>query len=288
MEHKCTRCGKVPCGVVVIALTLILGYGFIMSPAMTQPAASWEAGQQLFGQSCVACHTLGQGDRVGPDLKDVVEKRDRDWLIRWLLAPDQLLAEGDPLAVELLQQYNNVPMPNLRLTQDQVANLIAYMQGVAEPAPPPQQQSPPAQAVLSSGDPAAGMHLFTGSIAFQNGGPTCMACHSIVGNGALGGGTLGPDLTKVHSRYGEGLLAVLKSLPFPTMQGVFTNKPLTEDEVAHLYAYFVLTDQIAPQPVSFNFVWIGLGTFILLSLLCHLIWSKRLMGVRKPLLRGTK
>lgn len=288
MGHKGTRCGKALFLGAAIALTLALGYGFIMTSAMTQPAPSSEAGQQLFAQSCAACHTLGQGDLVGPDLKGVVDKRDRDWLVRWLLAPDQMLAEGDPLAVELLQQYRNVPMPNLRLTEDQVANLIAYMQSVADPVEPPPVEPPPTQAALPSGDPALGMHLFTGSVTFQNGGPTCMACHSIVGNGALGGGTLGPDLTKVHSRYGEGLLAVLRTLPFPTMQGVFANKPLTEVEVANLYAYFVLTDQIAPQPVSFNFVWIGLGVFAALGLLCHLIWRKRLMGVRKPLLRGTK
>lgn len=268
---------------VLIAVFLALGYGSsIILSAMAQPVSSSEAGHELFQRSCAACHTIGQGDLVGPDLKGVVEKRDRDWLIRWLLVPDQMLAEEDPIAVELLQQYNNVPMPNLKLTEDQVASLIAYLGISAE-------LTGSSEITIPSGDPAVGKRLFTGSIAFQNGGPTCMACHSIAGNGALGGGTLGPDLTNVHDRFGNaGLAAALKGLPFPTMRGVFTNSPLTDDEVANLYAYFVLTDQIAPQPVNWNFVWIGLGFFLLLVLLCHLIWNKRLTGVRKPLLGGTK
>ena len=284
MAHKRTRYDNVFGGGVIAALLLILGYGsFLVSSAMAQAVSPAQAGQQRFEQSCSGCHTLGQGDRVGPDLQGVVDKRDRDWLVRWLLVPDQMLAEKDPQAVELLSQYNNVPMPNLGLSESQVAELIAYMAGTAQtPAPAA------GQAALPEGDPAVGQRLFTGSIAFQNGGPSCMSCHSIVGNGALGGGTLGPDLTNVHERFGDGLATVLQSLPFPTMQGVFGDKPLSDEEAAHLYAYFVLTDQIAPQPVSWNFVWIGLGVFLLLALLCHLIWNKRLTGVRKPLVGGTK
>ncbi|RME00260.1 MAG: cytochrome C, partial [Deltaproteobacteria bacterium] len=28
-----------------------------------------------FAQQCSKCHTIGQGDRVGPDLKDVTKRR---------------------------------------------------------------------------------------------------------------------------------------------------------------------------------------------------------------------
>ncbi len=286
MQQKQLRHGKVFDRKVMMIFLLVLGLGlFIMVPAMTQPAPSIEAGQTLFQQSCAACHSIGQGDLVGPDLEGVVEKRDRDWLIRWLMVPDQMVAEGDSLALEILQQYNNIPMPNLGITEAQAVDLIAYMGGDAQT---PDTSTDPTTAI--SGDTVLGRNLFTGSVAFQNGGPSCMACHSIAGNGALGGGTLGPDLTKVHTRFNgqAGLTAALKGLPFPTMQGIFNDKPLTDNEVAHLYAYFALTDQIAPEPVNWNFVWIGLGVFIALTILCHLIWNKRLAGVRKPLLGGMK
>jgi mono/diheme cytochrome c family protein len=35
--------------------------------AFAQPPV--QEGQQVFQQKCVGCHTIGQGDRVGPDLK---------------------------------------------------------------------------------------------------------------------------------------------------------------------------------------------------------------------------
>ena len=105
------------------------------------PAA--RPGEDLFNTRCTACHTIGQGDKLGPDLLGVVSKRDRQWLIRWLQEPDVMLKEEDPLAMALYAQYNNVPMPNVKLSQKQILDLIQYMQAetqrvnrVAEGTPP--------------------------------------------------------------------------------------------------------------------------------------------------------
>src|SRR5215510_14162766 len=76
-----------------------------------------DAGVLLFQSRCSACHTIGKGDAVGPDLAGVTTRRDRDWLVRYLRAPDQMLAEQDAVAVALLAKYKNVPMPNLRLSE---------------------------------------------------------------------------------------------------------------------------------------------------------------------------
>lgn len=54
--------------------------------------------------------------------------RDPAWLARWLAVPDQMLAEGDPLATALLAKYRNVPMPNLRLGAVHVDALLAYVE----------------------------------------------------------------------------------------------------------------------------------------------------------------
>ncbi len=90
------------------------------------PAA--RPGEDLFNTRCTACHTIGQGDKLGPDLLGVFAKRDRQWLIRWLREPDVMLKEKDPLATALYTRYNNVPMPNVKLAERQVLNLIAYLQ----------------------------------------------------------------------------------------------------------------------------------------------------------------
>lgn len=41
-------------------------------------------GQALFQEKCVACHTIGQGDRVGPDLAGVTARRSHAWLEAWI------------------------------------------------------------------------------------------------------------------------------------------------------------------------------------------------------------
>ena len=83
---------------------------------------------------CSACHTLGPQDgelgglrSVGPDLLGVTRQRDRQWLARWLKEPDRMLAEQDPLATSLFQQYNKVAMPNLQLGEQDIQALMQYM-----------------------------------------------------------------------------------------------------------------------------------------------------------------
>ncbi len=243
-----------------------------------------EDGEQIFQAQCAGCHTIGKGPLVGPDLLGVTEIREKEWLIRWLLEPDKMLAEGDPIASEMLAEFNNIAMPNLGLTEADAAALIAFFEvgsGAAEDQP---EVEPAPDPVLISGDAESGRLLFIGGAQLTNGGPACIACHNVAGVGALAGGTLGPDLTNVHDRYGEaGLASALSGLPFPSMRGVFAEKPLTDDEAADLFAYFAQTSQGTSEPVNLSFVLIGLGGFLLLLLLFQLIWRKRLLGVRIPL-----
>lgn len=238
-------------------------------------------GQAVFAAQCSSCHTIGGGPLVGPDLEGVTGRQSVAWLLEWIQSPDEVIARNDPYATALLQEFNNIQMPNLDLSTGQVEDVLAYLEN-------PDGQISPQSAVPEGGKPEDGKALFTGSISLSNGGPPCMSCHSTTGVGELGGGTLGPDLTNVYGRYGEGLPATLEGLPFPTMQGVFGEKPLTDGEIADLYAYFVQTDQKTSEPISFNFVWLGVGGFLVFTLVGHLIWRKRLTGVRKPLLGGSK
>ncbi|MCA9896942.1 MAG: nitrite reductase, copper-containing [Anaerolineales bacterium] len=103
-----------------------------ISPAEQQVTQGSAAlGQTVFETQCAACHTIGAGDRVGPDLQGVTGQRDEAWLARWIAEPDKVLAEGDPIATELLAEFNNVPMPNLQLSTADVQNVIAYLENPA-------------------------------------------------------------------------------------------------------------------------------------------------------------
>ena len=83
-------------------------------------------GESIFRTRCSACHKFG-ADGVGPDLMAVAEKHDRNWLTRWIKEPDKMLAERDPLATALLKKYS-IPMPNMRLTDQDVEAVIAYIE----------------------------------------------------------------------------------------------------------------------------------------------------------------
>jgi protein SCO1/2 len=86
------------------------------------------SGQRMFQSRCSSCHTIGQGDRVGPDLLGVTSRRDRAWLTRYVLAPDEVLAAGDPIATALFEKYKKVRMPNLRLSNSEAADIVSYLE----------------------------------------------------------------------------------------------------------------------------------------------------------------
>ncbi len=99
------------------------------------PVRNISAGEELFRARCAACHTVGGGDRddfaehrVGPDLFEVGKRRERPWLERWLIEPDAMLAEKDPIATKLFADYKQIVMPNLRLTRSDVENVLGYVE----------------------------------------------------------------------------------------------------------------------------------------------------------------
>jgi protein SCO1 len=85
------------------------------------------SGATMFRTRCAACHTIGGGDGVGPDLMGVTSARGRDWLTRYILAPDKMLAAKDPVAVALFNKYHKVKMPNLHLAPLDVKTLLDYV-----------------------------------------------------------------------------------------------------------------------------------------------------------------
>ncbi len=77
-------------------------------------------------RGCTGCHTIGKGVLAGPDLGDVTARRDLDWLKRWLKDTDAML-DSDPIAQEMLKQFKNTRMPNLKLKDEEVDALIHFI-----------------------------------------------------------------------------------------------------------------------------------------------------------------
>jgi cytochrome c2 len=97
---------------------------------LIQPISNFtyaQEGKDLFAV-CAACHTIGGGRVIGPDLQGVSERRDEAWLIKFIQNSQAMIQAGDPDAVKIFAEYNNIPMPPNNLTDDQVRTLLAYIE----------------------------------------------------------------------------------------------------------------------------------------------------------------
>ncbi len=92
------------------------------------------AGKQAFESKCLACHSVGQGKKLGPDLAGVSKRRSEAWLAKWLKSPEEML-KTDADAKAMLKEYNNLPMPNQSLGDAEIKQYIKYFQWIdAQPA----------------------------------------------------------------------------------------------------------------------------------------------------------
>jgi nitrite reductase (NO-forming) len=101
-------------------------------PATRTPADPEAVKGKLdFESKCLACHSIGQGRRLGPDLAGVTHRRSNDWLTKWLRAPEKML-EVDPDAKAMLKEAGGLPMPNQNLSDTEVRQYIKYFKWADE------------------------------------------------------------------------------------------------------------------------------------------------------------
>lgn len=92
-------------------------------------------GKSLFNANCAACHKLDK-KLIGPALAGVTERRDAEWLHKWIKDNAALRASGDADAVAIFDEYNGSVMtafPNL--SDQDIDDILAYTADVPAPAP---------------------------------------------------------------------------------------------------------------------------------------------------------
>jgi len=114
----------------------ILAVGVMARPVAVQAQAKSsfavdeaqaKVGKGLFIQTgCMGCHSIGKGRLSGPDLINVTDRRDTDWLKRWMKDPTAMM-ETDETAKELLKEAKGVKMPNMKLNDAQIDALLHYI-----------------------------------------------------------------------------------------------------------------------------------------------------------------
>lgn len=90
-------------------------------------AMSKQPGEAMYRKMCTGCHTIGVGDKVGPDLRGVTERRDRAWLVSYLRDPIGMM-KSDATAKALAEKFPVVRMPNMALSDEDAGDLIDFLQ----------------------------------------------------------------------------------------------------------------------------------------------------------------
>lgn len=91
-------------------------------------------GKLSFESKCLACHSIGGGKKLGPDLAGVTKRRGDDWLSRWLTNPEEML-KNDAVAKELLKEHNGLPMPNQNLSEADIKHFLKYFHWIDSKPP---------------------------------------------------------------------------------------------------------------------------------------------------------
>ena len=129
----------------------------------TSQEADIQAGKALFNTNCAACHQLNR-KAVGPALRGVTEKYDKEWLYSWIKNGTQMIKDGDPQAVAIWEEYNRAVMTNYpQFSNEQIDNILAYT-NFTPPAPAPAVAN--AQTVSQSSDISVNIILAVAIVIF--------------------------------------------------------------------------------------------------------------------------
>lgn len=228
--------------------------------AATQDA---DAGAAVYDANCSSCHQPGGVGMPGtfPPLADNPNATDPAYV-------ETVVREGLSGAIDVNGETYNGVMPALpQLSDTEIADVTAYVTGLAEGGAAEPTGPPPAPA--EDGTVEGGKALFTGGSGLTNGGGACVGCHTAGSVGNLGGPAFGPDLTGAAARLGgaAGLTGWLANPPSPTMMPIFAGKPLTPEEIADMTAFLVdAPNQKAPsQSVDWLLIAAGAGFLILMA-----------------------
>ena len=100
------------------------------------------AGKKLFNANCAACHKLNK-KAVGPALRGVSAKYDKEWLYSWIKNSSAMIKSGDAQAVAIWEEYNKTAMTAFpQLSNTDIDNILAYTDYVPPVTTPPAGTAP--------------------------------------------------------------------------------------------------------------------------------------------------
>ena len=124
--HSIYRIAYSSCFKSFLFTLFILASFFTVQGVSAQDDAAVQAGKKLFNANCAACHKLNKR-AVGPALKGVSSKYDKEWLYSWINNSTAMVKSGDAQAVAIYEEYNGSVMTSFpQLSTEDIDNILAY------------------------------------------------------------------------------------------------------------------------------------------------------------------
>lgn len=224
-----------------LQIKMIQAIFILISALVLIPAQGYtQNGEDLFEKHCRVCHTIGEGRLVGPDLMGVTERREKQWLIAFIENSQEVIKAGDPIAVQLYEEYNKSLMPSFtQISEPEINSIIEYIGN----------WSPPEKAVFTvdvdkrtgfgHDEILRGERLFYGLIPLENSGDgvNCAGCHNTITSDTLNWNPSALDLA--YAFMDKSGMNIYQSMtqPSSTLMEESHNFKMSEQEIYYISAF---------------------------------------------------
>lgn len=88
-----------------------------------------ENGYLLFKKNCTSCHSIDLTKKlIGPPLDGITEKRNRNWLHKWIKNNQLLRKEKDKDAISIYEKYGKIEMNNFpQLSESDIDDILSFI-----------------------------------------------------------------------------------------------------------------------------------------------------------------
>ncbi len=87
-------------------------------------------GMALFNTKCIICHELDV-KKLGPPIRNTTKVYTPEFILNMIVNPLEMEKSNETIKA-LLKQYNNLPMIDQKITQDEALQIFDYLRSVAK------------------------------------------------------------------------------------------------------------------------------------------------------------
>ena len=124
----------------MIYVRYFISFSFLILLFVSPNTVSAQTGEEIFKRDCASCHMITDAKLIGPGLKGVTEKYEREWLVKWITNSSEFIASGDERAIAIWEEYNKIAMPAFYYSDDEFEALFSYL------------ENPPVEEVVADAD----------------------------------------------------------------------------------------------------------------------------------------